>query len=199
MYVCVYVNHVSFRRWLSRDVAEDEFETINFNSFTSINISISKTTNMGPPGELQYSDSATGWTTGFDSRQGTVFVFSTRTDWPWGPSRLLTNGFRGSFLRGKAAGARSWPTTHHNLQQSPIRLSVAVLSLGPIHWLRGLRSGPCAMDYSFESRLGYGCLSVCCVVLCKVEPLRRAVHSPKEFCRTSKIGFEKEQRRPGLA
>jgi hypothetical protein len=37
---------------------------------------------------------------------------SRRSGWFWGPHSLLSNGYRGgSFLGGKAAGARSWQLT----------------------------------------------------------------------------------------
>jgi hypothetical protein len=56
----------------------------------------------------------------------------------WGPPNILFNGYRGFFLRGKAAGAWSWPTTSNYCRgqenvdlyiHSLIRLHGVVLNL----------------------------------------------------------------------
>jgi hypothetical protein len=66
-------------------------------------------------------DSAVGIGTGYglDGRRFGVrvpvgprfFSFPRRPDRLWGPPSLLSNGYQGQFLRGKAAGAWSWPLT----------------------------------------------------------------------------------------
>jgi hypothetical protein len=43
---------------------------------------------------------------GFDSRRGLrMFLFTTASEWPWDPPSLLSNGYQGLSLGGKAAGA----------------------------------------------------------------------------------------------
>jgi hypothetical protein len=64
-------------------------------------------------------DSAVGIATGYglDDRGvgvrvpvgSRIFSSPRRPDRLWGPPNLLSNGYRGSFTRGKAAGAWSWP------------------------------------------------------------------------------------------
>jgi hypothetical protein len=40
-----------------------------------------------------------------------IFSSPRRPDRLWGPPNILSNGYRDSFLGGKAAGAWSWPLT----------------------------------------------------------------------------------------
>jgi hypothetical protein len=48
----------------------------------------------------------------FDSRQGRDFCSSPPPpDRLWGPPSLLSNGYKGCYIGGKAAGAWSWPLT----------------------------------------------------------------------------------------
>jgi hypothetical protein len=66
-------------------------------------------------------DSAVGIATGYGLDDGgvgvlvpigsSIFSSPRRSDRFWGPPSLLSNGYRGSFPGGKAAGAWSWPLT----------------------------------------------------------------------------------------
>jgi hypothetical protein len=49
-------------------------------------------------------------------------------------------------------------------------------------WPRGLRRRSWPLGYwdrGFEFRSKHGCLSLCCVILCRYRPLQRADHWPK--------------------
>jgi hypothetical protein len=48
---------------------------------------------------------------GLITGRGKRFFSSQRPDRLWGTRNFLSNGYRGSFLGGKAAGAWSWPLT----------------------------------------------------------------------------------------
>jgi hypothetical protein len=52
----------------------------------------------------------------FPGRGRDYFSLPPRPNRLWGPSNLLINGYRSSFLRGKAAGAWSWPLTFSQCQ-----------------------------------------------------------------------------------
>jgi hypothetical protein len=70
--------------------------------------------NEEPDSAVGIERMATGWTNeGSEFRvpvRSRIFSFPRRPDWLWGPPNLW-NGYRGSFPRGIAAGAWSWPFT----------------------------------------------------------------------------------------
>jgi len=45
----------------------------------------------------------------------------------WGPPSLLSNGYRGSFIGGKAAGAWSWPLTSIQFRGQRMRGAIPLL------------------------------------------------------------------------
>jgi hypothetical protein len=54
---------------------------------------------------MGYSDGLRARGPTFDSKQCKVYLFSMRPDRLWDPASLLSNGYPGSFLGVKAAGA----------------------------------------------------------------------------------------------